>query len=259
MHPFRTSLSFAWGHWTGSAWRFIRLFGAATTQISTYPLRYREPRGLSKYLRKRFQSYYWSDFRLWAQDHAKAELQDFASRIRAQRLSDPTLGTFILLDRTRFDLTDSVTVLGCTLWSAIPPALFETVARSLRDFTRVQNWTVKDYTNSHARDLEWLTNECAAIRAQEPHRRVIVLSHHAPTRHGTSAPQHANSPLTSAFATELTTHTVWASPITVWAFGHTHHNSDQVLKGIRVVSNQRGYDGTEAISSGFSKDFTVRV
>jgi len=97
------------------------------------------------------------------------------------------------------------------------------------------------------------------IRAQEPHRRVIVFTHHGPTRHGTIAPKYADSPIACAFASELTTHPVWGAPISLWAFGHTHYNSDQVRDGIRVVSNQRGYDGIEASSSGFSVDFVVRV
>jgi len=192
-------------------------------------------------------------------NHARQELQEFSSRMRAQRLSDPTLGTFIFLDQTRFDLSEHVTVLGCTLWSAIPPASFEAVGRNLNDFHAVQHWTIEDHNNAHTADLDWLTNECATIRAQEPHRRIIVLTHHAPTRHGTSAPKYADSLVASAFATELTTHRVWASPILLWAFGHTHFNSDQVLNGIRVVSNQRGYEGVEASSSGFSPDFVVCI
>jgi hypothetical protein len=179
--------------------------------------------------------------------------------MRALRLSDPTLGTFIFLDQTRYDLTEHVTILGCTLWSSIPPASLDAVSRGLNDFHRVQNWTVEEFNKAHAADVDWLTNECAMIRSQEPHRRVVVLTHHAPTRHGTCAPKYVDSPVTPAFATELTTHPVWAPPISLWAFGHTHFNSDQVRNGIRVVSNQRGYEGVEAPSSGFLTDFMVRV
>jgi len=189
-------------------------------------------------------------------DHARAELQDFASRIRAQRLSDPTLGTFILLDRTRYDLTENVTILGCTLWSFVTK---DAKGQGLQNFHRVQDWTVEDHNLAHAGDLEWLTTECAVIRAQEPHRRVVVFTHHAPTRHGTISPKYADSQITSAFGSELTTHPIWAAPISLWAFGHTHYNSDQVWNGIHVVSNQRGYDGIEASSSGFTADFVVQV
>lgn len=195
---------------------------------------------------------------LLRQNHARTELKDFASRIRAQRLSDPTLGTFILLDRTRYDLTDNVTVLGCTLWSALSPTTLESVSRDLADFRLVHDWTAEDYTAAHAQDLQWIVNECATIKAREAHRRVIVLTHHAPTRYGTSAPNHVNSPVTHmVVATDLVTHPVWAPPITLWAFGQTHYNSDQMRNGIRVVSNQRGYEGMDASSSGFSPQFCV--
>jgi hypothetical protein len=179
--------------------------------------------------------------------------------MRAQRLSDPTLGTFIFLDQTRFDLSEDVTVLGCTLWSSIPSASADAVSGSLNDFRLVQNWTIENYNIAHAADLNWLTNECATIRAQEPHRRIVVLTHHAPTRHGTCAPKYADSLVAPAFATELTTHAVWAYPISIWAFGHTHFNSDQMRNGIRVLSNQRGYEGVEASSSGFLPGFVVCV
>lgn len=179
--------------------------------------------------------------------------------MRAQRLSDPTLGTFILLDRDRYDLTDNLTILGCTLWSDVPLASMEVVRQGLHDFSRVQNWTVEHYNSSHTQDLDWLTNECAKIRAQEPHRRVVVFTHHAPTRNGTSSPKYRDSPILPAFATELTAHPVWAAPISLWAFGHTHYNSDQIINGIRVVSNQRGYDGVETPYSRFLPEFVVRV
>lgn len=179
--------------------------------------------------------------------------------MRAQRLCDPTIGTFIFLDRTRFDLSDQVTILGCTLWSHIPPAHADVVQHNLRDFQRVKDWNLDTYNRAHEQDLQWLTNECAAIRAQEPHRRVIVLTHHAPTKIGTSAPKYEDSPINSAFSTELSSHPVWTAPISTWVYGHTHHNSDRTLNGIRVLSNQRGYEGVEAAHAGFSPNFVVRV
>jgi len=193
------------------------------------------------------------------QDHAREELHDFASRMRAQRLCDPTLGTFILLDRTRFDLSDQVTVLGCTLWSHIPPAHADIVQHNLRDFQRVKGWNLDTYNQAHEQDLRWLADECAAIKAKEPHRRVIVLTHHAPTKIGTSAPKYEDTAINSAFSTELSDHPVWAAPITTWVYGHTHHNSDQNLNGIRLLSNQRGYEGVEAAHAGFSPNFVVQV
>lgn len=193
------------------------------------------------------------------QEHTRAELHDFASRMRANRFSDPTLGTFVLLDRTRFDLSDQVTILGCTLWSHIPPSDALVVRQNLRDFQVIKDWTIDTYNQAHVQDIQWLMDECAEIRASEPQRRVIVLTHHAPTKIGTSSPQYEDSPFNSAFSTELSSHPVWAAPITTWVYGHTHHNSDKILNGIRILSNQRGYEGVEANNAGFNPNFVVRV
>ena len=47
-------------------------------------------------------------------------------------------------------------------------------------------------------------------------------------------------PTNSAFATELTRTSLWAKPVVLLAFGHTHWSCDFERDGIRVVGNQRG-------------------
>jgi len=133
------------------------------------------------------------------------------------------------------------------------------VSRSLNDFYAVSGWTLEKYNDAHAQDVKWLEEQCATIKAQEPGRRVVILTHHAPTFHNTSAPEHRGGILNSAFATEMTTSPCWGSPVKVWAFGHTHFNCDDVLKGVRVVSNQRGYEGLEANQTGFFEEKVLLV
>jgi len=129
----------------------------------------------------------------------------------------------------------------------------------MNDFKLVQNWTVEDYNSAHSEDVQWLTRQCARIREREPGRRVVVLTHHAPTIRGTSDSKYQGTLINAAFATELTTHAIWGSPVSLWAFGHTHFNCDFVRGGVRVVSNPRGYEGTEASRIGFSSNFVVHV
>jgi hypothetical protein len=179
--------------------------------------------------------------------------------MQTQRGADPSLGSFIFLDRTRHDLSEHVTVLGCTLWTSVPPAAVDIVSRAMNDFKLVQNWTVEEYNAAHSADVRWLTTECAKIREQEPWRRVVVLTHHAPTVRGTSDPKYQGDLVNAAFATELTNRAVWGPPVSLWAFGHTHFNCDFVRGGVRVVSNPRGYEGTEALRSGFSNEFVVQA
>ncbi|KJZ73118.1 hypothetical protein HIM_07502 [Hirsutella minnesotensis 3608] len=72
-------------------------------------------------------------------------------------------------------------------------------------------------------------------------RQLVVVTHHAPSLEGTSHPQHAQNPWTSAFETELMTGNDWHG-VKAWIFGHTHFSTDVKLSnGIRLVANQRGY------------------
>lgn len=52
-----------------------------------------------------------------------------------------TMGRFVFLDRTRFDVTNTLTILGCTLFSDIVPQQTTEVARCLIDFNRIHGWT----------------------------------------------------------------------------------------------------------------------
>ena len=193
------------------------------------------------------------------QEDAMAKMKGFAGEIMQQRDTDKSIGEFILLDRTRVDLDATVTILGCTLWSHIPSAASEEVERRINDFKRIRQWTVKTHNAAHMADATWLDRECAKIRAEEPDRRIIVLTHYAPAISGTSSPRHGNqsSNIRTAFATDMSSWTCWGPPVKVWAFGHTHFCCDFTRNGVRVLSNQRGYEGIEAECGSFRDDFLL--
>ena len=170
------------------------------------------------------------------------------------RASNPGIGEFIFLNRTRYDLTTEVTILGCTLWTDVPAAATDAIGRGLNDFLQVTGWNLEKHITAHAQDAKWLEQQCAEIRANESRRRIIILTHHAPTFQGTIAPERKDSPIASGFATEMTKNPCWASPVVAWGFGHTHFNCDFILGGIRVVCNQRGYEGLQAKKSRFSPE-----
>jgi hypothetical protein len=186
----------------------------------------------------------------------------FVEQTQKQRDLDSPQGEFILLDQTRYDLNADITILGCTLWSHIPPAASEEVGRRLNDFRRIHQWSVERHNAAHASDVAWLDSECAKIRAAEPGRRVVVLTHHAPAVSGTSAPQHegsTSSSLRTAFATDMSGRPCWGPPVKLWGFGHTHFCCDFMSRGVRIVSNQRGYEGFEAPRSLFKDDLVLFV
>jgi hypothetical protein len=169
-------------------------------------------------------------------DESIARLTAFAARRSA-----PGNGEFILLNKNRYNISATVTILGCTLWSALNADDLDTLSWSLNDLKRIDCFTPTQYSRLHNGDLIWLNTTVHGIRSTEPERHVIIFTHHAPTVEGTGDPKYAEGPTNSAFASELTHESCWGPPVTMWAFGHTHWTCDFVREGVRVMSNQRGY------------------
>ena len=202
------------------------------------------------------------------QEESNRRLAAFVDECDAQRTAaaeaagspgETAPGRFVLLDRTRHDLSAEVTVLGCTLWSALPSqgARLAQVRMGLNDFSKIQDFTPKVYTDMHRRDRAWLERAVGEIAKREPHRRIVVMTHHAPTVEDTSDPKHAGSAMNCAFATELVGGRCWRKPVKVWMFGHTHWVCDFERKGVRVLSNPRGYTGHG--EDGFDPGMVVEV
>lgn len=177
-------------------------------------------------------------------NHEFYQLSYAAGLAAAQRLAaEPCLRRrLVLLHRARWDSPPParLTVLGCTLWSAIAADQARLVQARVADFRRIEGWTPAAHSEAHARDAAWLREQVAGQQACDDGRRVLVATHHAPCVRGTSSPQHADSPWSSAFATEMLAEGDWA-PVRTWVFGHTHYSTDMVRGGVRVVANQRGY------------------
>lgn len=192
---------------------------------------------------------------------AKSKLRDFQASIDNERSVMKSLGRFVFLDRTKFDLSHSVVVLGCTLHSRIIPEQQDHVSFGLNDFYHIKDWTVEDHTDAHAADLAWLNVQVSTIAAAQPDCHVIVLTHHSPTSDPRSLdPNHASSKISSGFMTDLSSEACWKhSNVKLWAFGHTHFNCDfvDVETGKRVVTNQRGYYFSNA--QGFEAEKVISI
>ncbi len=163
----------------------------------------------------------------------------------ARRLTaDPRLGgRVVLLHQRRWDDPGSaVTVLGCTLWSHIPPESVARVTTYVPDYKRIDGWSVDANNAAHASDVAWLREQLAALRAEAPERKVVVVSHHAPALRGTSKPMYEGSPVSAAFATDLAGTEDFAG-VTAWIFGHTHYITTFETAGVTIMANARGYPG----------------
>lgn len=185
---------------------------------------------------------------------AHATMEAFQEKMEEAR-GTTALGRFVYLNQNRYDVSDELTVLGCTLFSHIAPEQVGSVQLFVSDSSSIENWSVEDHCSAHQSDLNWLNSQVVEIARHEPFRSVVVFTHHSPSKLG-----HANDPkqlnndaaeVNSAFVTDLSKDACWASPqIKLWAFGHTHFNCDFVDPdtGKRVLTNQKGYRRAEQLT-----------
>ena len=194
---------------------------------------------------------------------AKDTLKAFESEVALKAHQDDRLGKFVFLDQTRYDLTPSITILGCTLYSAISPDQASSARLFITDFERIHEWNIDAHNAAHASDLVWLNDQVNNITSHEANRRIVILTHSSPTiqaEANDSRHLKDNSGVRTAFMTDLSREPCWTSPaVVLWAFGHTHFNCDFVDPriGKRVLANQKGYRRSEA--EGFDPGKVVGV
>ena len=168
---------------------------------------------------------------------------ELATRLEAE----PTLQfKLTVLYRKRIDVSDEVTLLGCTLNTQISREAHDIVQAKVADFRKIQDWTIQQHNREHTLDLEWLRGEATSIQANEPKRRILIATHHAPSLKSTMSPLLENEPSRSAFATailESESNTWTRAPcLRYWVFGHTHWNSEIRVGKLILCSNQKGYE-----------------
>lgn len=184
---------------------------------------------------------------------AISAMSRFQSESQAACARGKTMGQLILLNRTRYDISPSLTILGCTLFSRVTEAQAEMVSFGINDFYYTRDWTVETHREAHLADLAWLNGEIDSISRSEPERTIIVLTHYCPSMDDRVIdPKHRDSKISSGFMSDLSSEPCWThEAVKIWAFGHTHFNCDFVdfPSGKRVLSNQRGYSFAQ--SDGF--------
>lgn len=156
-----------------------------------------------------------------------------------------TMGRLKVLHRKRIDVNESLCILGCTLQSHVRPQSRLVVSQRIKDFQRIADWTVDQHNEEHYKDLEWLLSEIRSINvsggATSRPKNLIVVTHHAPIKKGSSHPSNENNPWADGFATDLVGVHKELSRAQWWVFGHTHYTTKWREHGVELVSNQRGY------------------
>lgn len=179
-----------------------------------------------------------------------------------ETLKQETDGSHIHLLENSFVEMNGYTFLGCTLWtdfqlSPDPEAAMQAAEEIMSDYSIVQFSSegralrARDTVRLHSESVAWLRGALAKC----DRARTIVVTHHAPSARS-EAPYHADSPLKSAFASNLDS-LVEQSSVPLWIHGHTHYNADYVIGSTRVLTNQRGYP--DELCKGFNPSLVVEV
>lgn len=190
---------------------------------------------------------------------AKTAVHDFKERVD----KPSAFGQFVFLDQTRFDLTDSTTVLGCTLFTEISDEQRESVSLFCADFSEIEDWNIDSHNAAHRSDLRWLNSQVEEISRTEPHRNMVIFTHHSPTMlEAANDPRHLGDvgEVRSAFVTDLSSQVCWKSKnVVLWGFGHTHFNCDfaELETRKRIVANQKGYRRSELDTFEAAKVVTI--
>lgn len=212
-------------------------------------------------------------------------LQSFEQEVTARRTAgESALGELVILDRRGYRVAANtagnnsardVILLGCSLFSHIPPEQEELVGQLMNDYRMTgDRWDVYWHKQMHARDVGWLNEAVLSLTApptnqpaSAPEPAIIILTHWSPTTDGRGrSPKYgdfASDPIGSAFSTDLSDQICFQSPLVkAWAFGHTHFNCDFTVprpraEPLRVVTNQGGYEFAPA--AGFTNDKVIQV
>lgn len=84
---------------------------------------------------------------------------------------------------------------------------------------------------------------------------VILLTHHAPLRKGTSHSKYSDEITNYAYSSDQT-ELLDGTGITAWIFGHTHYTTDFVFDQTFILSNPLGYVNEE---TGYKKDKYIQI
>ena len=176
-----------------------------------------------------------------------------------------------------------VKIVGVTLWSDIPEKFKYDLADMCNDYSYIYTRCDSDVLTSllpssaikwnqentqstveprllsveqqnllHRKDVAFITNEIQDAVISD--KKVIILTHHAPTDDNTVPEDEDWEPLRYMNFSKL--ENFFVDPVKVWAFGHTHCSSYAKHEDCIVVSNQLGY--VKHHDPKFSNDLVVQ-
>jgi hypothetical protein len=140
---------------------------------------------------------------------------------------------------------------GATLWSAIDPAIWSSVAAKKGDFKATytsHNFNVRKTLPSDISAYHAYHKSClrSAIAPQQYDETLIVITHHLPTLELLET-QYKNDAWRSCYASA--DDDLFASNIMYWICGHSHRAERlQIPNGPLILMNSRGYNRADELN-----------
>lgn len=144
-----------------------------------------------------------------------------------------------------------------TMWTHISETEMFQVQRGMNDFHQIlfngNVMTPNDYNAEYESCKRFITESVTHSDAAH----IVVVTHHVPTAL-VVAPQHAASPINSAFMVEMGNF-IADNRIDYWIYGHSHTNIEAEINTTKIVSNQLGYVVHQEQHNGFSNNRCIEL
>jgi predicted phosphodiesterase len=158
------------------------------------------------------------------------------------------------LEKTYFDIGD-VRFIGTTLWSHITPHQEKEISEFINDYKYILDWNTRKTITEHIDAVDFIENEIYPAKCDK--KRLVIITHHAPCKHGCVRDEHRHDSVSSAFSSHLEYLFPCFNSNWVWIYGHTHSSGEKVLdNGVRIISNQLGKVNEE---TGFNPLYTFEI
>jgi len=159
---------------------------------------------------------------------------------------------------------DDVTFVGATLWTDCnsgDPMTEHHLRFNMSDYRaitmldpvrNIYHKLTPEYTaRQHRKSLEYIR----AVVENNPDKKYVVATHHAPSRLSTHPVYQHDTLMNGGYSSNLDDFIISHPQIQFWTHGHTHDPFDYMIGTTRVLCNPRGYFGYEAVADAF--DATV--
>lgn len=134
-------------------------------------------------------------------------------------------------------------IIGSVLWTWIPKEYRKGVQHRMNDYRyinvrdsktkRIRGITSDDVAAMHVKNRRYI--KLALALAKKAGAVAIVLTHHKPYL----KKNHSSTPYACAYESDMSK--LFIKPLAAWAYGHTHIKDQSIIKGVKIVSNPKGY------------------